>query len=136
MIGKGFQCGCGEAFVFLYIPDDPAAFYFSVCVPNLDVMDDDETRLHRIVVAQVSAFILQALRAGPPLSWHDKATLGLWAVQYDDVRRNISATVRKESPASPYKPQRWQGFNRSLVRTRSRLPKAYEEVALTRLMVI
>jgi hypothetical protein len=65
MIGKGIQYGyvcTREAFVFLHIPDDPTIVYYSGCVPNLDVLDDDdETRLHRTAVAQVFAFILQAL---------------------------------------------------------------------------
>ncbi|KAH7012653.1 uncharacterized protein B0I36DRAFT_369779 [Microdochium trichocladiopsis] len=127
MIGKGIQYGyvcTGEAFVFLHIPDDPATVYFSVCVPNLDVMDDDETRLHRTAAAQVFAFILQALRARPPPeSWHDEAErLDTWAVEYDDILRNIPVTERKrkEPRASPYKPQRWKGFKRSPIRTRSR----------------
>ena len=90
MIGKGIQYGyvcTGQAFIFLHIPDDPTKVYFSVCVPNLDVMDDDETRLHRTAVAQVFAFILQSLRARPPPeTWHDEAeTLGIWAVEYDDI---------------------------------------------------
>jgi hypothetical protein len=125
MIGKGIQYGyicTGEAFVFLHIPDDPTIVYYSVCVPNLDVLDDDETRLHRTAVAQVFVFILQALRVGPPpLSWHDEAAgLDTWAVEYDDVLRNIPATVRKDPRASPYIPQRWLGFKRSPIRTRSR----------------
>ncbi|PNY19708.1 Uncharacterized protein TCAP_07480 [Tolypocladium capitatum] len=131
MIGKGIQYGyvcTGQAFVFLHIPDDPSNVYFSVCVPNLDVMDDDETRLHRTAAAQVFAFILQALRARPPPeSWHDEAErLDTWAVEYDDVLRNIPATERKrkEPRASPYKPQRWKGFKRSPIRTRSRCQRA------------
>jgi hypothetical protein len=124
MIGKGIQYGyvcTGEAFVFLHIPDDPTIVYYSVCVPNLDVLDDDEIRLHRTAVAQVFAFTLQALRVEPPPQlWHDKAEgLDTWAVEYDDVLRDIPATVRKEPPASPYKPQCWQGFKRSPIRTRS-----------------
>ncbi|KAH0430366.1 serine threonine protein kinase [Colletotrichum camelliae] len=127
MIGKGIQYGyvcTGEAFVFLHIPDDPTSVYYSVRVPNLDVQDDDENRLHGTAVAQVFAFILQALRAEPPPpSWHDAAAaLDIWAVEYDDVLRNIPETVRKgkEPRASPYKPQRWRGFKRSPIRTRSR----------------
>jgi hypothetical protein len=125
MIGKGIQYGyvcTGEAFVFLHIPDDPTVVYYSVCVPNLDVLDDDETWLHRTAVAQVLAFILRALRVKPPSqSWHDKAAdLDTWAVEYDDVLRNIPPTVRKEPRASPYKPQRWRSFKRSPVQTRSR----------------
>ncbi|KJZ70625.1 hypothetical protein HIM_09980 [Hirsutella minnesotensis 3608] len=126
MIGKGIQYGyvcTGQAFVFLHIPDDPSTVYFSVCVPNQDVMYDEETRLHRTAVAQVFAFILQALRARPPPeTWHDEAeTLGTWAVEYDDILRNIPASERKrkEPRASPYRPQRWKGFKRSPIRTRS-----------------
>ncbi|OHE90489.1 hypothetical protein CORC01_14217 [Colletotrichum orchidophilum] len=126
MIGKGIQYGyvcTGEAFVFLHIPDDPTTVYYSVHVPNLDVRDEDENRLHGTAVAQVFAFILRALRAElPPSSWHDAAAaLGTWAVEYDDVLRNIPETVRKgkEPRASPYKPQRWRGFKRSPIRTRS-----------------
>jgi tRNA A-37 threonylcarbamoyl transferase component Bud32 len=125
MIGKGIRYGyvcTGQAFVFLYIPDDPSIVYYSVCVPSLDVMEGDEARLHRTAVAQVFAFILQALRAdSPPQSWHDAAEkLEIWAVEYDDVLRNIPETVRKERPASPYKPQHWKPFKRSPIRTRSR----------------
>jgi len=35
-------------------------------VPNLDVLDDDDNRLHRTAVAQVFAFVLQAVRTAPP----------------------------------------------------------------------
>ncbi|WQF77019.1 hypothetical protein CDEST_02033 [Colletotrichum destructivum] len=48
MIGKGIKYGyvcTGEAFVFLHIPDDPTTVRYHVCVPNLDVLDDDENRL-------------------------------------------------------------------------------------------
>ncbi|ROT35227.1 hypothetical protein SODALDRAFT_254478, partial [Sodiomyces alkalinus F11] len=127
MIGKSIQYGyvcTGQAFVFLYIPDDPSTVYYSVCVPHLDVLDDDETRLHRTAVAQVFAFILQALCADPPpQSWHDEAEkLDTWAVEYEDILRDIPVTDRKpkEPRASPYKPQRWKGFERSPIRTRSR----------------
>ncbi|KAK8115619.1 hypothetical protein PG984_012121 [Apiospora sp. TS-2023a] len=125
MIGKGVQYGyvcTGEVFVFLFIPQDPTTVYYHVAVPNLDVVDDDGTRLHRTAVAQVFAFILQAVCAEPPpASWHDAtADLGTWAVEYDDVLRDIPATIRKERPMSAYKPQRWKGFERSPIRTRSR----------------
>uniref|UniRef100_L2G987 Serine threonine protein kinase n=1 Tax=Colletotrichum fructicola (strain Nara gc5) TaxID=1213859 RepID=L2G987_COLFN len=126
MIGKGIRYGyvcTGEAFVFLHIPDDPTIVYYSVRVPNLDVLDGENSP-YGTAVAQVFAFILQALRAEPPpLSWHDATTaLDTWAVEYDDVLRNIPETVRKgkEARPSPYKPQRWRGFKRSPIRTRSR----------------
>ncbi|KXH67263.1 hypothetical protein CSAL01_10527 [Colletotrichum salicis] len=130
MIGKGIRyvyvC-TGEAFVFLHIPDDPTSVYYYVCVPNLDVLGDDEDRLHHTAVAQVFAFIIQALRAKPPPpSWYDAAAgLNTWAVEYDDVLRNIPESVRKEAPTSPYKPKRWQGFKRSPIQTRSRCKEPY-----------
>ncbi|KMU78641.1 hypothetical protein CISG_01681 [Coccidioides immitis RMSCC 3703] len=126
MIGKGIQYGyvcTGEAFVFLHIPnDDPTIVYFSLCVPSLDVMDDDQTRLHRTAAAQAFAFAIQALSVDPPpASWHDRTTtLDVWPVEYDDVLRDIPETVRKEPRATPYKPQRWKGFKRSPIQTRSR----------------
>ncbi|KAL7789024.1 hypothetical protein V8C37DRAFT_386986 [Trichoderma ceciliae] len=126
MIGKGLQYGyvcTGQAFVFLHIADDPSTVYYSVCVPRVDVMDDDETRLHRTAAAQVFAFILQALRVEPPPeAWHDKAEqLGLWEVEYDDILARIpeSERKRKEPTTSPYRAQRWKGFKRSPLRTRS-----------------
>jgi hypothetical protein len=126
MVGKGIRYGyvcTGQVFIFLHIPDDPAIVFYHVCVPNLDVLDDDDNRLHRTAVAQVFAFILQALRTPPPpQSWHDAAAgLGIWAVEYDDVLSRIPVSVRKEKDRrpSPYKPQRWHGFQRSPIRTRS-----------------
>ncbi|KZZ90804.1 hypothetical protein AAL_07030 [Moelleriella libera RCEF 2490] len=110
MIGKGIQYGyvcTGEAFVFLDIPNNSTIVFYSVRAPNLDVIDDDENRLHVTAVAQVFAFVVQALRAEPcPSSWHDAAlTLDTWAVQYDNVLRKTPETTRegKEAPASPYK---------------------------------
>ncbi|KAM6513630.1 hypothetical protein FALCPG4_016013 [Fusarium falciforme] len=125
MIGKGIQYGyidTGEAYVFLRIPDDPSCVYYSVCVPSLDVQDDDETRLHRTAVAQAFAFVLQAIRSPPPCqAWHDAAEhLDTWAVEYEDVLRSIPATDRKPRRETPYKAQRWKGFVRSPIRTRSR----------------
>nr|CEG02454.1 unnamed protein product [Fusarium pseudograminearum CS3427] len=90
MIGKGIRFGyidTGEAYVFLHIPDDPSCVYYSVCVPSLDVQDDDENRLHRTAVAQAFAFVLQAIRSPPPCqAWYDAAEhLDTWTVEYEDV---------------------------------------------------
>ena len=41
----------GQAFVFLYILDDPSIVYFSVYIPNLDIIDDNEIRLYYTAVA-------------------------------------------------------------------------------------
>jgi hypothetical protein len=126
MVGKGIQYGyvcTGETYVFLHISDDPSCVYYSVCIPSLDVQDDDETRLHRTAVAQVFAFFLQAIRSPlPSQAWHSAVeNLDTWCVEYDDVLRSIPETERKEKKrATPYKPQRWKGFARSPIRTRSR----------------
>ncbi|KAI3342761.1 hypothetical protein F4824DRAFT_443159 [Ustulina deusta] len=125
MVDKSIQYGyvcTGETFIFLHIPDDPSIVYYSVCVPNLDVMEDDENRLHRTAVAQVFGFVLQALCSPPPpLAWHDSANnLDTWAVEFEDVLRDIPETERKAPRASPYRAQRWKGFARSPIKTRSR----------------
>ncbi|RTE69084.1 hypothetical protein BHE90_016537 [Fusarium euwallaceae] len=125
MIGKSIQFGyvcTGEAYIFLHIPDDPSCVYYSVCVPSLDVQEDDETRLHRTAVAQAFAFVLQAIRSPPPCqAWHDAAEhLDTWAVEYEDVLRSIPETDRKPRRETTYKAQRWKGFIRSPIRTRSR----------------
>ncbi|KAK4643163.1 hypothetical protein QC761_0064990 [Podospora bellae-mahoneyi] len=136
MVGKGMQYGyvcTGQVFVFLYIPDDPATVFYHVCVPNLDVIEDDENRLHRTAVAQVFAFILQALLTPPPpQSWHDAAErLDIWDVEFEDVLSKIPVTVRKDKEhASPYKPQRWRGFTRSPIRTRLSCKQASIESGL------
>ncbi|KPM34590.1 hypothetical protein AK830_g11979 [Neonectria ditissima] len=132
MVGKGIQYGyvcTGETYIFLYIPSDPSCVYYSVCIPSLDVQDDDENRLHRTAVAQVYAFVLQAIRSPPPsLAWHDAADrLDIWCVEFEDVLRDIPETDRKPKRTTPYRAQRWKGFMRSPIRTRSRcLPFATE----------
>ncbi|OPB38374.1 hypothetical protein A0O28_0014790 [Trichoderma guizhouense] len=126
MIGKGLQYGyvcTGQAYVFLHIPDDPSVVLFAVCVPIVDVMENDDTRLHRTAVAQVFAFLLQAIRAEPPPeAWHDEAEkLGLWEVEYDDILAKIPLADRKHNDplTATYRPQRWEGFKRSPLRTSS-----------------
>ncbi|KAI1314016.1 hypothetical protein F5Y03DRAFT_380867 [Xylaria venustula] len=118
MVDKGVQYGyvyTGETFIFLRIPQDPTIVYYSVCVPNLDVMDDDDDRLHRTAVAQVFAFVLQALRSPPPpQAWHDGAAgLDTWAVEFEDALRAIPET----------KAQHWRNFVCSPIKTRSRCPQ-------------
>ncbi|OAA37908.1 hypothetical protein NOR_06985 [Metarhizium rileyi] len=124
MVGQGTQYGyvcTGETYIFLHIPRDPSCVYYSVCIPSLDVEDDDENRLHRTAVAQVYAFVLQAIRSPlPSQAWHNAADqLDTWAVEYDDVLRSIPATLRKAKRTTPYRAQRWKGFTRSPIRTRS-----------------
>ncbi|WQF90591.1 hypothetical protein CDEST_15605 [Colletotrichum destructivum] len=74
MIGKGIQFGyvcTGEAFIFLHIPDDPTTVRYHVCVPNMDVLDDDENRLRltarlsrRSSLSSSRSFVSGHLRAG------------------------------------------------------------------------
>lgn len=40
-------------------------------------------------------------------------------MEYVDTLKNIPETTRKEASPSPYKPGRWNGFQRSRIRTRS-----------------
>ena len=126
MIEKGIQYGyvfTGETIIFLHIPENPATVYYHVCVPSRDVLPEDNGRVFRTAVAQVFAFLLEALRAKPPpQSWHDAAAcLGTWAFEYDALLSRIPETVHqgKESRVSLYKPQPWRGFTQSLTQTRS-----------------
>ncbi|KNB19850.1 hypothetical protein FOXG_17042 [Fusarium oxysporum f. sp. lycopersici 4287] len=48
-----------------------------------------------------------------------KDQLDTWAVEHDDVLRSIPATLRKAKRTTPYRAQRWKGFTRSPIRTRS-----------------
>ncbi|KAJ9484629.1 hypothetical protein VN97_g8746 [Penicillium thymicola] len=86
MIDSGVQYGyicTGEAFVFLHIPkDDPTVVQYFLCIPNQDVQADDEWRLHRTAIGQ--------------------------EVEYLDVLRKIPETLRKDPPASNYRPSHWK----------------------------
>ena len=57
------------------------------------------------------AFTLQALAAeAPSQEWHDAAhdKLATWEVEYLDVLRKIPETLRKDPPASNYRPSHWK----------------------------
>ncbi|KAK0764133.1 hypothetical protein N5P37_003528 [Trichoderma harzianum] len=132
MIGKDLQYGyvcTGQAFVFLHIPDDPSVVFFSVCVPSMDVLDNGDLKFHRTAVAQVFAFLLQAIRTEPPPeAWHDEAEkLGLWEVEYDDILAKIPLTDRKRNGplTAPYPPQCWEDFNWSSPWALSPIPNVY-----------
>ena len=126
MIDSGVQYGylcTGEAFVFLYIPEDPTLVYYYLCVPNQDVELDDEYRLHRTAIGQVLAFTINALSATlPSQEWHDAAQerLSTWKVEYLDVLKDIPPSVRKDPPSSEYRPPSWKPVQRSPYNTRSR----------------
>ncbi|KAI2789392.1 hypothetical protein POX_d04880 [Penicillium oxalicum] len=125
MIDSGVRYGyicTGEAFVFLRIPqDDPTVVQYSLCIPNQDVQGDDELRLHRTAIGQVLAFTLQALAAdAPSQKWRSKASkLTTWEVEYSDVLKKIPETLRKDPPASNYRPSHWKRTTK-IHNTRSR----------------
>ncbi len=103
IVSKGIQYRYvyrGQIFIFLYIPDDLAIVFYHICMPNLDILEDDENRFHCTAVIQVFAFVFYILRAAPspsPLSWHDDIVAGfdIWAVEYDHVRSKIPVSFRK-----------------------------------------
>ena len=117
----GYVC-TGETLVFLHIPEDPSIVYYSVCVPGLDVLEDDENRLHRTAAAQAFAFVLQAILAPPPeQTWYQRAKhLNTWAVEFEDVLRDIPESDRKTPKSYSYKGGHWKtDFKRSPIKTRS-----------------
>lgn len=124
MVCKGMQYGyicTGEAYIFLYIPSDPSCVYYSVCIPSLDFDGDDENRFHRTAVAQVYAFVLQAIRSPlPSQAWHDAAeSLYTWVLEYEDVLRSIPEAIHNEEHTTAYRAQRWESFTGSPIRTQS-----------------
>lgn len=125
MLGKGVRYGyivTGEAYIFLRIGDDPSCVSYSLCVPNLDVQAHDDMRLHRTSVAQVFAFVLQAIQSPMPCqNWHsDAEALNTWPFEYGHVLRSIPATVSESLGEICYKPSRWEGFADSPIHSRSR----------------
>ncbi|CEJ83111.1 hypothetical protein VHEMI03138 [[Torrubiella] hemipterigena] len=130
MVGKGIPYGyfcTGQILGFLHIGDDPATVQVALRVPALDVVDSDENGLHFTATAQVFAFLLQAMAADPPPeSWHDAADkLDTWVVEYDDILSKIPISAKKKERHAPsYRPQRWKGFKRSPIQTRSRCKRS------------
>jgi hypothetical protein len=118
----GYVC-TGEAYIFVYIPDDPTTVYYSVNIPKTDYEVDAENRLQRTAVSQVFAFIQQALSEDPPgPAWVDdaKTRLKRWKVEFVDVLAMIPQTERKSKEASEYRPREWRkGMRRSPIRLRS-----------------
>jgi tRNA A-37 threonylcarbamoyl transferase component Bud32 len=131
MIQMGLQYGfvsTGETYIFLKIADDPSTVYYYLSIPDQDMEQADDWQ--RMAVAQVFAFTLQALTAGrPPQSWGIAAEdLGTWAVEYEDVLRNIPPILRKEHSPTPYKAGKWKGVERSRIKTRSRRRRTSDQM--------
>lgn len=119
MIEKGVRYGyvcTGEVYVFMRIPANPTAVYYSVNVPRRDFEEDSDNRLERTAVSQVFAFVQQALEDDPPdQAWISSArsTLKRWKVEFIDVLRKIPETERKSRDASAYQPGRWAPSGRT-----------------------
>ncbi|GAA81977.1 metalloprotease m41 ftsh [Aspergillus luchuensis IFO 4308] len=118
MVDVGVQHGyicTGEAFICLRITEDPSVVQYYLLVPNRDVTDGDELRLHRTAVAQILAFTLNAVQADrPSQAWYDAAdNLDTWEVEYLDILKQIPESVRKEPPSFVYKPPSWKPMDRS-----------------------
>ncbi|KAF2453055.1 hypothetical protein BDY21DRAFT_388289 [Lineolata rhizophorae] len=132
MIRHGLQDGyifTGEAVIFLHIPEDPTTVYYHICIPSLDVSEDDDDRLYRTALAQVFAFTLHALATDPPpQAWFD-ATAGLktWAVEYVDILKKIPKTKRKPGQLpSSYKTEKWEESACAPIPTPARCAQAAE----------
>lgn len=89
----------------------------------MDVLENGDLMLHRTAVAQVFAFLLQAIRTEPPPeAWHDGAEkFGLWEVEYDDILARIPLADHKcnDPLTAPYRAQCWEDFERPPLRTPS-----------------
>ncbi|EEU47104.1 uncharacterized protein NECHADRAFT_78194 [Fusarium vanettenii 77-13-4] len=112
----GFVCQ-GEAYIFLHISDDdPSLVYYFVSVPSLDVPpgSDKPPAIYQTAVAQVSAFIMQAINSqAPSQHWCDQAArLPQWCVEYEMEVHDIPSTIRSDTSAAvEYTPQSWSDMS-------------------------
>ncbi|KAI1934409.1 hypothetical protein LOZ66_005877 [Ophidiomyces ophidiicola] len=85
----------GEAFIFLYIGDDPGTVYYYLSQPKKDVGEstgyagqtDQPNKLHMTAVGQVLAFTLRSILEPPcPQDWRKRAEdlLKPWQLCYND----------------------------------------------------
>ncbi|KAI5861970.1 hypothetical protein GGS23DRAFT_121152 [Durotheca rogersii] len=96
----GYVC-TEEALVFLHIPDNAAIVHYYVCIPNMDVVLNEENKLYHTAVARVFAFVIQALRLSPPpAAWHITATQlpSTRCSNYDNLFREIQTAMRQSPP--------------------------------------
>ena len=124
MVDKGIRYGyicTGQVYVFLRLDDDPSNVYYSVQVPDRDVDAAGPPRLHYTAVAQVFAFLLQAIpEIGLAQDWHQKMNLlSPWNITVDDVIYNMPDSVRTNRSDSLYKPGKLGKWSRSPIKTRS-----------------
>ncbi|OJD19472.1 hypothetical protein AJ78_00540 [Emergomyces pasteurianus Ep9510] len=99
MVHKGVRYGyicTGEAFIFVYIPEDPSSVQCALCRPELDVKATGGDELRLTAVAQVLAFTIRALTSpAVPQEWYDAAArLDVWPVEYSEVLEQIPPAAR------------------------------------------
>ncbi|EEH41454.1 hypothetical protein PAAG_03017 [Paracoccidioides lutzii Pb01] len=111
MVRKGVRYGyvcTGEAFIFVYIPDDPSSVQCALCRPELDVKATGEDELRLTATAQVLAFTIRALTS-PAVSqeWHDAAgRLDVWPVEYSEILEQTPPTARPKHASPLYRGRR------------------------------
>lgn len=118
MIGLGVQYGyvcTGQAFIFLFVEDDPRICNYFLSVPSRDVGEvgewdssnlDKPNKLHLTAVSQVLAFTLLAMQSHPKdRNWQESArdTLEIWDVSLKNITERL-AKLRKECPNVPLVP--------------------------------
>ncbi|GBF66275.1 hypothetical protein TMEN_8995 [Trichophyton mentagrophytes] len=132
MVLKGVRYGyvcTGEAFIFVYILDDPSSIQCSVCIPSQDVKGTDEKDFQSTAVAQVLAFTIKAL-SSPPVSqqWHDAvAGLDVWPVEYADILEQTPPDSRPKRISPPYRGRRPRNLPRFRMSLRSRCRPSEDE---------
>ncbi|KKZ66964.1 hypothetical protein EMCG_07356 [[Emmonsia] crescens] len=103
----GYVC-TGEAFIFVYIPDDPSSVQCALCIPDRDVKGTDDDDLQWTAVAQVLAFTIRALTSPPvPQQWSDAADgLDVWPVEYSDILDQTPPAARLKHASPLYRGRR------------------------------
>ncbi|EEQ92681.1 uncharacterized protein BDCG_07801 [Blastomyces dermatitidis ER-3] len=103
----GYVC-TGEAFIFVYIPDDPSSVQCALCIPGRDVKGTDDDDLQGTAVAQVLAFTIRALTSPPvPQQWSDAADeLDIWPVEYSDILDQTPPAARLKHASPLYRGRR------------------------------
>ncbi|KAI1938719.1 hypothetical protein LOZ12_004040 [Ophidiomyces ophidiicola] len=136
MIKSGVRYGyvsTGEAFIFLYIGEDPGTVYYYLSQPKKDVGEstgyagqtDQPNKLHMTAVGQVLAFTLRSLLEPPcPQDWRKRAEdlLKPWQLCYNDDS-DITTPSPKSVATEGYTPElrsREDYASRSPVMTRAK----------------
>ncbi|KNG44557.1 protein kinase-like domain [Stemphylium lycopersici] len=129
-IGVEYGCVCtGEAYIFLWVGDDPRTVHYFLSVPKGDVGEttgwtagsEGANRLHLTAVGQMLAFTLEALKTPPRLQrWRTKAAAQLhsWEVVCRQAeQRHEASDDEPESEPDPDTPSRQQSLSQRFSRT-------------------